>query len=199
MLLNRYFKFSVKRRIEVITKYNNEAKVYDELHFEEQLNKYLLMERMVHLNENDVCLDCGCGTGLLIKYLLNKVKFMVGVDFSIEMLKKAKRKFKDENKVEFVLADINFLPFAKSSFTKVFSFTVVDGEINGVKALKEFNHVVEHDGLTVISVLKKALPINKLKSIIERSKFRIVNENLTDSSSKDYLFVLQKQEEREKT
>jgi ubiquinone/menaquinone biosynthesis C-methylase UbiE len=124
---------------------------------------------------------------------------MVGVDFSIEMLKKAKRKFKDENKVEFVLADINFLPFAKSSFTKVFSFTVVDGEINGVKALKEFNHVVEHDGLTVISVLKKALPINKLKSIIERSKFRIVNENLTDSSSKDYLFVLQKQEEGEKT
>ncbi|MBS7658489.1 MAG: class I SAM-dependent methyltransferase [Candidatus Bathyarchaeia archaeon] len=186
-----HLKLSVKKKIEIIKKYNNEAKIYDKLHFEEQINKYLLMEKIVHLNE-DVCLDCGCGTGLLIKYLLNKVKFIVGVDFSLRMLEEAKKKFKNKNKVTLVLADINFLPFINNSFTKVFSFTVIDGKINSIKALKEFNRVVKHNGLTVISVLKGALTINKLKTIIKKSKFKIINEDLTDSSSKDYLFVLQK-------
>ncbi len=193
MPLNRYFKLSIKRKIKIIAKYNNEAEVYDTLHFEEQFNKYLLMEKMIHLNEDDACLDCGCGTGLLIKYLLNKVKFIVGADFSLEMLKKAKRKFNKENKVELVLADINFLPFINNSFAKVFSFTVVDGKVNSVKVLREFNRVVRHNGLTVISVLKEALTVNKLKSIIKKSKFKIIKEDLTNPSSKDYLFVLQKQ------
>ena len=191
MRSKRYFKFSIKRKLEIINKYNNEAKVYDKLHFEEQLNKYLLMEKMLHLSEKDVCLDCGCGTGLLISRLLNKVMRIVGVDFSLEMLKKAKEKCK--NKVMLVLADINFLPFINNVFTKVFSFTVIEGEINGVKALKEFYRVVKPNGLGVISILKEALTIDRVKSMIKKSKFKIINENLTDSSSKDYLFILKKQ------
>jgi ubiquinone/menaquinone biosynthesis C-methylase UbiE len=191
MLLNNYFNFSVKRKIEVINKYNCEAEVYDRLHSEEQFKKYSLMKEAATLSENDVCLDCGCGTGLLINQLFNKAKLIVGVDFSLGMLKKAKEKFRDKEKVELMLADINFLPFVNEAFDKIFSFTVVEGEINGVEALKEIHRVAKLNSLAVISVLKEALTINEFKAIWEKSKFIIVKA-LTDSFSKDYLFILRK-------
>ncbi|MBS7655600.1 class I SAM-dependent methyltransferase [Candidatus Bathyarchaeota archaeon] len=192
MPLNSYFNFSVKRKLKVIRKYNCEAEVYDELHFEEQFKKYSLMKGFVALRESDVCLDCGCGTGLLITQLLNKPKLIVGVDFSIGMLKKAKEKFKGESKVELVLADVNFLPFINEVFDNVFSFTVIEGKINGVKALKEIHRVAKRDSLVILSILKEALNISKLKATIKENKFKIVNEALTNLSSKDYLFILQK-------
>jgi len=191
MLLNNYINFLVKRKLEVISKYNCEAEVYDKLHFEEQFKKYSLMEKLVALRENGVYLDCGCGTGLLITKLLNKPKLIIGVDFSIGMLKKAKEKFKGENKVELVLADINFLPFINEFFDNIFSFTVIEGKINGVKVLKEFYRVAKRDSLVILSILKEALNISKFKAVIKKNKFKIVNE-ASNSSLKDYLFILRK-------
>lgn len=191
MLLNNYINFLVKRKLEVISKYNCEAEVYDKLHFEEQFKKYSLMEKLVALRENGVYLDCGCGTGLLITKLLNKPKLIIGVDFSIGMLKKAKEKFKGESKVELVLADINFLPFINEFFDNIFSFTVIEGKINGVKVLKELYRVAKRDSLVILSILKEALNISKFKAMIKKNKFKIVNE-ASNSSLKDYLLILRK-------
>jgi ubiquinone/menaquinone biosynthesis C-methylase UbiE len=54
----------------------------------------------------DSCLEIGCGTGKNTVWLAQKVKEIVSVDFSAEMLAKAKEKLKGE-KVHFVQADIN--------------------------------------------------------------------------------------------
>jgi ubiquinone/menaquinone biosynthesis C-methylase UbiE len=53
----------------------------------------------------DSCLEIGCGTGKNTVWLIEKVKEMVSVDFSEEMLAKAKEKIKDQ-KIHFVHADI---------------------------------------------------------------------------------------------
>jgi|GEM_PF-6711560 len=69
-------------------------------------------------------LDIGCGTGIDI-YLskdLYKNGFFVGVDLSLEMLKRATKNFQDEDvEVFFVQADINYLPFKKEVFDRIIS------------------------------------------------------------------------------
>ena len=52
------------------------------------------------------CLEIGCGTGKNTEWLLEKAERITAVDFSGEMLSKAKDKFQSAN-VEFRQADIN--------------------------------------------------------------------------------------------
>lgn len=51
------------------------------------------------------CLEIGCGTGKNSLWLMEKAKHLTAVDFSKEMLAKAREKIKSEN-VEFIHADI---------------------------------------------------------------------------------------------
>ncbi|MBE0539066.1 MAG: class I SAM-dependent methyltransferase [Ignavibacterium sp.] len=53
----------------------------------------------------DSCLEIGCGTGKNTEWLKNKSKQLTAVDFSEEMIIKAKQKIKSDN-VRFVQADI---------------------------------------------------------------------------------------------
>jgi ubiquinone/menaquinone biosynthesis C-methylase UbiE len=53
----------------------------------------------------DSCLEIGCGTGKNTEWLLTRVKQLTAVDFSLEMLAKAKEKINAPN-VEFLQADI---------------------------------------------------------------------------------------------
>jgi ubiquinone/menaquinone biosynthesis C-methylase UbiE len=52
------------------------------------------------------CLELGCGTGKNTEWLMSKAKQVMAVDFSIEMLAKAREKIKADN-VQFIQADIN--------------------------------------------------------------------------------------------
>ena len=53
----------------------------------------------------DNCLEIGCGTGKNTEYLLTKASSVTAVDFSAEMLAKARQKIKADN-VQFIQADI---------------------------------------------------------------------------------------------
>lgn len=53
----------------------------------------------------DICLEIGCGTGKNTEWLKKKSKQLTAVDFSEEMIAKAKQKIKSDN-VKFVHADI---------------------------------------------------------------------------------------------
>lgn len=62
------------------------------------------------------CLEIGCGTGKNTSWLLTKAKHITAVDFSQEMLAKAKEKIKDA-RVEFVQTDIlSSWPFEKKHY-----------------------------------------------------------------------------------
>ena len=53
----------------------------------------------------DNVLELGCGTGKNTEFLITKAKFVIGLDFSEEMLNKAKEKIKSD-KVRFQRADL---------------------------------------------------------------------------------------------
>jgi ubiquinone/menaquinone biosynthesis C-methylase UbiE len=70
------------------------------------------------------CLEIGCGTGKNTEWLVTKTEQVTAVDFSPEMLAKAKTKI-TTSKVNFVTADINSQwTFGKSHFSLV-SFSLV--------------------------------------------------------------------------
>jgi ubiquinone/menaquinone biosynthesis C-methylase UbiE len=62
----------------------------------------------------DTCLEIGCGTGKNTEWLMTRAKQVTAVDFSEEMLARAKEKIKSD-KVQFIQADIT----KKWAFTNV--------------------------------------------------------------------------------
>lgn len=74
------------------------------------------------IKNNAKILDVGTGTGVLIKYLLNKdPREIVGVDFSENMIKMAKSKYSD-SRVRFIVSDI--MEFNESGFDYIFLYSV---------------------------------------------------------------------------
>jgi ubiquinone/menaquinone biosynthesis C-methylase UbiE len=76
--------------------------------------------------EFDHCLELGCGTGKNTQWLVEKAQRVTSIDFSDEMLKKAKARI-NSPKVDFVKADINQTwDFAEVKFDLV-TFSLVHG------------------------------------------------------------------------
>ncbi len=67
-------------------------------------------------------LDLAVGTGNVAYYLINHNYEIVGLDYSIGMIRVAKRKFESkENPPKFVLGDFRKIPFKQKSFDAVIS------------------------------------------------------------------------------
>jgi len=100
------------------------------------------------LKDNSTALDLCCGTGDITYFLSQKkeVKKVVGVDFSKNMLKIANKKNKNE-KIEYIFADCNNLPFEDNSFdivTMCFGLRNIENIDN---TIKEFKRVLNPNGI----------------------------------------------------
>jgi ubiquinone/menaquinone biosynthesis C-methylase UbiE len=114
--------------------YNEWADQYDtNLNKTRDLEALVLRETLGPLAFNS-CLEIGCGTGKNTIWFQTKAQQVLAVDFSEEMLSKAKEKINSSN-VSFVQADIN-QPwiFADQSFDLV-SFSLVLEHIEDLTAI----------------------------------------------------------------
>lgn len=118
-------------------------------HFEEQKHKRRLKRllRFMNLGKNDLVFDAGCGNGMLLDYISNKISFYYGVDFSEDFIKFAKNR-QEKNKIKnakFVCGDINiFCQDFENSFDKVFSMDFVE-------------HIYDEDFIEIFSSLFRSL------------------------------------------
>ena len=70
--------------------YNKIAKGYDELYGKEQLRKWNVAKKLIRFSKKDNVLDVGCGTGIITQKIARYVNFVVGLDISEEMIKRAR-------------------------------------------------------------------------------------------------------------
>jgi SAM-dependent methyltransferase len=107
-----------------------------------------MVQRLVSIVKPVFVLDLGCGAGRYFPFLQGKT--IVGVDLSIEMLKRAK-KFKNVNLIQ---ADIYHLPFQKSIFNLVISMHVI-GEYApfDLKLLQEVCPILRPKGTFLFTVI----------------------------------------------
>ena len=109
------------------------------------------LERLTHLvdqlgvkKDMDI-IDLGCGTGILFDLLRRRVGpdgTVTGVDFSIQMARKAHRNFPFPN-VNVVDADVTMLPFRDNSFDMAVSFSAFPHFSDKCKALAEIHRVLK--------------------------------------------------------
>lgn len=95
--------------------FDNRADKYDS-GFEGKLSKRFYSDLIdsIEINDGDVVLDVGCGTGTILKQLSNKVKITgYGVDVSDSMLDKARIKCQN---MDFQISDCGKLPFTDCAF-----------------------------------------------------------------------------------
>jgi len=101
----------------------------------------------------DNCLEIGCGTGKNTEWLMAKAKQVSAVDFSAEMLAKAKNKINSDN-VEFVQADItNNWTFVNKQYDLVTFSLVLEHIENLTDIFKKVSNVISPKGIVYVGEL----------------------------------------------
>ncbi len=102
------------------------------------------------ITKEDDVLECACGTGMLTKVVAPKSKSIIATDFSSKMLKRAKKKCKKYNNVEFMNANIMKLDFDDNSFDIVIAANVIHLLDDPIKAINELDRVCKENGKIII-------------------------------------------------
>lgn len=140
-------------------------------------------------NNCNVILDIGSATGDYAMDLKNSSFEVICVDVNLRHLKIAKRKDTDL----FVgAADASFLPFKDGSFDAITILNALRYFSDPLLSLKECNRVLKSDGNLVLICHNKFCPdtlvtkrggarylsLKKLKELLEKSNFKVPNEEL---------------------
>lgn len=158
------------------------GRIYDIRYDTEQEAKYEVILDSLRPRSEDVILDDGCGTGLLL-HRLNA--YNVGLDFSSALLSKARVRLKEKTGTHLVQADADRLPFRPSIFNMVFAITLIQNSSRPELTLGEMRRVARPDSRVGVTALKKAFSIDKFRKTLENSglaRFYI----LKDDGHKDW-------------
>ena len=98
----------------------------------------------------DTVLECACGTGLLSGVIAKQCRCLTATDFSENMLRRARRKYKNLPNVRFEQADILKLGYPDESFDAVVAANVIHLLDAPEKALRELERVCKPGGKIII-------------------------------------------------
>ena len=143
-----------------------------------------------------IIFDGGCGTGLLLEFLINTLPQdslnnfkIVGLDISLNMLKEFRKKLESkfyiyQKKIHIILSDLEHLPLRKKMFNLSFLFTSLQNLTNIYIGIDETSRIVKMDGESLFSILKKNHNLDQIHFYL-RSKLynikRIENPDLEDT------------------
>ena len=128
-------------------------------------NKMLCAEvEKLILPHNEV-LECACGTGLLTKVIAPRCKSIIATDFSVKMLKRAKKKCKKYSNARFEFADVLNLPYKDERFDTVIAANVIHLLDEPLKALGELKRVCKSGGTIIIPTYINKTQKGKLNGV----------------------------------
>lgn len=132
-------------------KYDRNARFYDLIEMPLECLFYSKLRKKYFSALKGKILEVGIGTGKNMNYY-NQEAEVVGIDFSAEMLKKAKKKlaFSKRKNIVLIQMDVENLNFKENSFDYVIASTVFCSVPNPVKGLKEVKRVLKPAGKVVM-------------------------------------------------
>lgn len=132
--------------------WDNVACVYDIFAniINRKANKALCVEVEKLISSSDDVLECACGTGLLTGVIAPKCKSLIATDFSIKMLKRAKKKYKKYKNTQFEQANILKLSYDDNSFDVVVAANVIHLLDAPYQSLQELDRVCKIGGKIII-------------------------------------------------
>ncbi len=107
---------------------------------------------LTHIKPDQKVLDIGCGDGRNMKTILEKTKYVTGVDNDQVAIQDTLKHFSDIHTVMIVHGEAAALPFEDNSFDVVtFLMILPNLDTQKVKALKEAARVLKDDGKIILS------------------------------------------------
>jgi len=159
------------------------GRLYDLRYKSEQESKYAKILKCVKLTSHDTVLDIGCGTGL---FLLRLEVQSVGLDISPALVSRAHSRLKRKLKKSLVLSDAEILPFRSNIFDTVFAVTFIQNVADPEKSLVEMSRVSRESATIVVTALKRAFTVEKIKEILVKSNLQL-NCIIRDDSLNDWI------------
>lgn len=114
------------------------------------------------IGQNDIVLECACGTGAISKYIAPKCKQLIATDFSAGMLKQAAKKCRKYNNIKIRRADMTHLKCRDNRFDKVVAGNVIHLLEEPYAAVKELERVCKAGGKIIIpTYINASAGVNK--------------------------------------
>ena len=108
---------------------------------------------LVRIGKSDVILDVGCGSGVLVQYILRRLGpkgRLHEVDYAEKMIA-VNRRLHADPRIMFHVADVKNLPLAKKSCHGIFCFSCFPHFQNKAKALRSMASVLKTDGWLLLA------------------------------------------------
>jgi len=171
-----------------IAYYDQISEGYAQLYGEEQRGKYRTALDALDCSHADLVVDVGCGLGLFMAVVTGKVRHVVGVDTSKEMVKKA-HCLNMEN-AHVVLCDADYLPFKGQTFDAAVAFTLLQNVDDPVTTIRQIASTLKPKSRAVLTALKKGGPREAFVKLIEDAGLH-VSRVLDEENVKDFIAICQ--------
>lgn len=112
------------------------------------------------LPSDSLILDLGCGAGTYCRFLRKKGFRMIGLDYSLPMLKRA-RTFRENEEIQFLNGEAYNLPLSNQSVDVVVCIGVLQTLTDEKRAIKEINRILKPGGICLLDGIN-ALGLNEL-------------------------------------
>ena len=137
---------------ESITKwYDALSRNYDELYGEEQNKKYAKVLEFLGNREFKTIVDVGCGTGKLLGLISPRSQVGLGIDLSVEMLKRAKQRTINTG-IQLVRADASHLPLQDHVADGAISVSMTEAGPVLEEHFNELSRIAANDAMLVMTM-----------------------------------------------
>lgn len=129
------------------------SKVYDfvnPIFYSEEMRRKVV--DMANVEEGDLVLEVGCGTGFTTYEIVRRVKDVVAIDITPEQISKAVRRFPDVN---FLMGDAENLPFKDNVFDASISAGSIEYWPHPSLGIQEMTRVTKPGGRVVVLAPRK--------------------------------------------
>lgn len=161
---NDYYEIDFRKVQEIFNKrFQSTRAFFDKLTGETQKVQEQVLDVEVYKNtllafipkNRRLLVDLGCGVGRLFPFYLKKVKRVIGVDFSNNMIALAKELNKESPKVEFIHANLEKLPLSDRIADVVVLSMVLHHLSSPKEAIKEAYRILKPNGTLCVIELNK--------------------------------------------
>jgi SAM-dependent methyltransferase len=118
----------------------------------EHLHRYALA---LELAKGKRVLDIASGEGYGTNLIASVAKSVIGADLSEATIANARKKYKNNNNLDFVVGDATKLPFESNTFDLVVSFETIEHHDQHEMMLSEIKRVLTDDGTLIMSTPDK--------------------------------------------
>ena len=120
------------------------------------------------IQPEDEALECACGTGLLSGVIARRCKSLIATDFSVNMLRRAERKYRNLPNIRFEPCDIMQLPYPDERFDVVIAANVIHLLDEPEKALQELSRVSRPGGRIILPTYMNRSESGKMGGALPR-------------------------------